>query len=332
MEKRNIIKILSFIGTILIIFIIDFYIFSNTNNEKKKEEKEVSFNLEKNIEEPQEYTEENTREETSSETEENQETVFEETIMTDTTIPVQEETEIIPDILEINKVMYGISSGNIRQGASTNYATVGRISYGQKIEVTGKSGEWYRINYNTQEAYIHESLLSENQPQQLQSQQPQTQQPQSAQSQQPQPQLPQPEQQEPVQKPTSNADSTFVDEVIRLVNIERNNEGLLSLSKNITLCQAAQTRASEIITVFDHFRPDGTSCFTVAEDYNIAWTAIGENIAMGQRTPQEVVKEWMDSPGHRANILNGNYNQIGVGVVQSGGYYYWVQLFIRALK
>lgn len=332
MEKKNIIKILSFIGTILIIFIINFFVFFNTSNKKKEEEKEVPNNLEKNIEKTSEYTEENKREEESSETEENSETVPEETIITDTTVPVQEETETIPDILELNKVMYGISSGNIRQGASTNYATVGRVSYGQKVEVTGKSGEWYRINYNTQEAYIHESLLSENQPQQLQSQQPQPQQPQPSQSQQPQPQLPQPEQPQPVQKPTSNPNSTFVDEVIRLVNIERNNEGLLSLSKNITLCQAAQTRANEIITVFDHFRPDGSSCFTVADDYNIAWTAIGENIAMGQRTPQEVVKEWMDSPGHRANILNSNYNQIGVGVVQSGGYYYWVQLFIRASK
>ena len=122
-----------------------------------------------------------------------------------------------------------------------------------------------------------------------------------------------------------------MDEVIRLVNIERNNVGLPSLSKNPTLCQAAQTRANEIIKVFDHTRPDGTSCFTITDDYNIAWTAIGENIAMGQRTPEEVVKDWMNSPGHKANILNGNYNQIGVGVVQSGGYYYWTQLFIRGV-
>lgn len=123
----------------------------------------------------------------------------------------------------------------------------------------------------------------------------------------------------------------YVDEVIRLVNIERSNEGLPALGKNITLCSAANVRAQEIITVFDHTRPDGSAWSTVIGDFGISFNTIGENIAYGQKTPEEVVRGWMNSPGHRQNIMNPNFTEIGVGHVVNQGsnskYNYWVQLF-----
>lgn len=123
--------------------------------------------------------------------------------------------------------------------------------------------------------------------------------------------------------------SGYVDEVIRLVNIERANAGLGPLAKNDKLCQAATARASETTILFSHTRPDETQCFTVLEEYGISYMVCAENIAAGQRTPAEVVDGWMNSPGHRANILNSRVQEIGVGVVyvEDAYHYYWVQLF-----
>lgn len=117
---------------------------------------------------------------------------------------------------------------------------------------------------------------------------------------------------------------------MRLCNIERANNGLPALSAgNSTLTAAAQKRATEIVQSFSHTRPDGRSTFTVLADYGISYRAAGENIAYGQSTPAEVVEGWMNSSGHRANILNSAYTQIGVGCYSSGGRLYWTQLFIN---
>ena len=133
----------------------------------------------------------------------------------------------------------------------------------------------------------------------------------------------------PSQFVQSESLSAYVDEVIRLVNIERTNAGLSPLAKNGSACQAANTRAVEIVSLFDHVRPDGRSCFSILEEMGISYTSCGENIAMGQRTPEEVVQAWMNSPGHRANILNEGFEEIGVGIAEVNGTLYWVQLFIR---
>ena len=133
----------------------------------------------------------------------------------------------------------------------------------------------------------------------------------------------------PSQFVQSESLSAYVDEVIRLVNIERTNAGLSPLAKNVSVCQAANTRAVEIVTTFAHVRPDGRSCFSILEEMGISYTSCGENIAMGQRTPEEVVQAWMNSPGHRANILNEGFEEIGVGVAEVNGTLYWVQLFRR---
>lgn len=126
--------------------------------------------------------------------------------------------------------------------------------------------------------------------------------------------------------PTSS--SKFVAEVLRLCNIERQNAGLAPLVASSQLNQAAAIRANEIITSFSHTRPNGTSCFTVLKELNISYNTCGENIAAGQTTPQAVVTAWMNSEGHRANILNPAFNKLGVGYTTGGNYgHNWAQMF-----
>ena len=122
--------------------------------------------------------------------------------------------------------------------------------------------------------------------------------------------------------------SSFAGEVLRLVNVEREKAGLPPLSTDAPLTAAAEVRAREIASLFDHTRPDGSSCFTILDGY--AYRAAGENIAYGQSSPEQVMNSWMNSPGHRANILSASFNRIGIGVHQEGRTIYWTQLFVQA--
>lgn len=132
----------------------------------------------------------------------------------------------------------------------------------------------------------------------------------------------------PPDTPATPTENDYAAEVVRLVNIERAKEGLSALTMDERLCQAALIRAAEIGKYFSHTRPDGTSCFTVLKELGISYSYCGENIAGGQRTPAAVVEGWMNSPGHRANIMSANFSKIGVGYLPSGGYgTSWVQLF-----
>lgn len=121
-------------------------------------------------------------------------------------------------------------------------------------------------------------------------------------------------------------------EVVRLVNVERAKEGLAPLGTYDSLTKAAQIRAPEIVTLFSHDRPDGTSCFTAMDQTGATKGAYtwGENIAAGNATAAATVEQWMNSPGHRANILNAKFTHIGVGYQHSAGStygHYWVQMF-----
>lgn len=125
---------------------------------------------------------------------------------------------------------------------------------------------------------------------------------------------------------SSSSSGDFASEVVRLVNIERANHGLPALKENAALGEFAQVRSTEIVSKFEHVRPDGTSPLK----YVLAMRGMrtcGENIAMGQSTPEAVVNAWMNSPGHRANILKDDFTMIGVGCCKSGGRYYWAQIF-----
>lgn len=126
---------------------------------------------------------------------------------------------------------------------------------------------------------------------------------------------------------SSTAQSSFVTQVVELVNEERAKAGLGAVTINTKVQQAAQVRAAEQVKSFSHTRPNGTSCFTALSEAGVSYRGAGENIAYGQRTPQEVMNAWMNSAGHRANILNKNFKNIGVGYTVVNGVPYWAQMF-----
>ena len=134
----------------------------------------------------------------------------------------------------------------------------------------------------------------------------------------------------PDQPETDGSQDAFANQVVKLVNEERAKAGLSPLSVNSKAANAAQTRAREIEKSFSHTRPDGSSCNTALTEAGVSFRGAGENIAYGQTTPQQVMEGWMNSSGHRANILNANYTSIGVGHYKNGaGVDYWTQLFIQ---
>lgn len=132
----------------------------------------------------------------------------------------------------------------------------------------------------------------------------------------------------PTTAPSNNTGiSNYASQVLQLINQERAKAGLSALTTNSTLKAAADKRAQEIVQSFSHTRPNGSSFSSVLKDYGISYRAAGENIAYGQKTPQEVVTAWMNSPGHRANIMNANFGKVGIGVYQKNGVVYWSQEF-----
>lgn len=116
-------------------------------------------------------------------------------------------------------------------------------------------------------------------------------------------------------------------QIAAIVNRERAANGLKLLKYSDTLSDAAIVRVNEIQTYFSHTRPNGTSCFTAVTDMGVRYRYIGENIAYGQNSPEDVMNAWMNSSGHRANILSENFDYIGIGVTYRNGTYYWSQFF-----
>lgn len=122
--------------------------------------------------------------------------------------------------------------------------------------------------------------------------------------------------------------SDYATEVARLVNVERAKAGLKPLTVDTQVQAVAQLRAKEIKQAFSHTRPNGTACFTALDEQDVSYVTAGENIAYGYPTPADVMEGWMNSPGHRANILDSDYTKIGVGYVVIDGTPYWTQMFI----
>ena len=122
--------------------------------------------------------------------------------------------------------------------------------------------------------------------------------------------------------------SSFESEVIRLVNDIRRQNGLSALSANWELSRVARYKSQDMVDnrYFSHNSPTYGTPFQMIKAFGLSYRTAGENIAYGQRTPQAVVNAWMNSSGHRANILNPSYTQIGVGYVSNG--HYWTQMFI----
>ena len=120
----------------------------------------------------------------------------------------------------------------------------------------------------------------------------------------------------------------FENEVIRLVNEQRAKNALKPLTANWELSHVARYKSQDMVDnrYFSHTSPTYGTPFQMIKAFGLPYRTAGENIAYGQRTPQAVVNAWMNSSGHRANILNTSYTQIGVGYVANG--HYWTQMFI----
>lgn len=124
-----------------------------------------------------------------------------------------------------------------------------------------------------------------------------------------------------------SSQTSQINQVVSLINQERKAVGVQAVKADAQLQAAAGKRAQEIAENFDHTRPDGSSCFTILAEYNISYRTCGENIAYGQPNAESVMDSWMNSPGHRSNILNTSFGRVGVGLYQKSGTCYWVQLF-----
>ncbi|QEK12853.1 SafA/ExsA family spore coat assembly protein [Crassaminicella thermophila] len=132
--------------------------------------------------------------------------------------------------------------------------------------------------------------------------------------------------------PDMEAGRIFEKEVIRLVNIEREKVGVKPLKENWQLSRVARYKSKDMKEqgYFSHTSPIYGSPFEMIKNFGIKYSYAGENIAKGQRSPQEVVHSWMNSSGHRRNILNPNYTEIGVGFAKDErGTTYWTQMFIK---
>jgi len=119
--------------------------------------------------------------------------------------------------------------------------------------------------------------------------------------------------------------SDFEQQVLDLVNQERAKTGLSSLSRSEELSNVAMVKAQDMYNnnYFDHNSPTHGSPFDMMKEFGITYNTAGENIAKGQTTPTQVMKEWMNSPGHKANILNNSYTHIGIAYYNNT----WVQEF-----
>ena len=121
---------------------------------------------------------------------------------------------------------------------------------------------------------------------------------------------------------------SYEEEVVRLVNAERSKNGLSPLKRDWELSRVARYKSEDMRDrgYFSHTSPTYGSPFQMMKSFGISYKSAGENIARGYKTPSAVVSGWMNSSGHRANILNPSFTHIGVGFVANG--HYWTQMFI----
>lgn len=265
-------------------------------------------------------TSEEVAENSESESETTEELSEEENVSEEESISEESEPEFTVE--EYSADLYVKKAVNVRIGPSTDYEKIGGLSKGQQIQVTGIADTgWYRIEYNGSEAYVssnylvdeatYQAILAEEEAAALAAQQAASEQ--------------------AAQQATEQTNTGgYKEQVVAIMNQERSAAGVGGITQNANLDNLAQIRAQEIVTSFSHTRPNGTSCFTVFEENGVTYMVAGENIAAGYGTPEEVMVGWMNSEGHRANILNGNFTQVGIGYyTDPNSTYgtYWVQIF-----
>ena len=220
-------------------------------------------------------------------------------------------------LLIASLLLLGCKSENAELQSESNFQTeVASEQESEKISTESLTTE----ELSTQEINTEvetESSDSQNTPQQSTPEQ-------SA----PEPPAPEPEPEPVPQTPYFN--EAYEQAVLDQVNQVRQGLGLSPLTLNTTLVNAAHTRSMEIVEQASHTRPDGRSCFTAWDDVGVSYISAGENIAAGQQTPEEVMEDWINSPGHYANIIDENFTELAVGCYYVPGStygYYWVQCF-----
>ncbi len=132
-------------------------------------------------------------------------------------------------------------------------------------------------------------------------------------------------------EPTDHETTSQAEAVLMLVNEERSKQGLKPLTLSAKLTDIATMKSKDMADkgYFDHNSPTYGSPFQMLQDFGVHYSSAGENIAAGQKSPEEVMNAWMNSSGHRANILNKSFTEIGIGYYQGGKYgVYWTQTFI----
>lgn len=119
-------------------------------------------------------------------------------------------------------------------------------------------------------------------------------------------------------------------EILALVNKERAKNGLNPLAIDWQVSRVAQYKSDDMANnnYFSHTSPSYGTPFQMLKSFNVKYRTAGENIAKGQKTPEAVMTAWMNSEGHRANILNPNYTHLGVGYTEKSGTTYWTQMFV----
>ncbi|WP_174732377.1 CAP domain-containing protein [Mesobacillus harenae] len=187
----------------------------------------------------------------------------------------------------------------------------------------GYTFNWNNLNKQTESAPVQQPVQQPadpvQQPQQTQPEQPAA----------PVQQQPAPVQEKPAEAaPVASQVSAFEQKVVELTNQERSKQGLSALKLDTELSKVAKAKSLDMKNknYFSHTSPTYGSPFDMMKQFGISYRTAGENIAMGQRSPEEVVTAWMNSEGHRKNIMNGAYTHIGVGHVADGNY--WTQMFI----
>ena len=128
---------------------------------------------------------------------------------------------------------------------------------------------------------------------------------------------------------TTNGEvSAFEQEVLELTNAEREKQGLQPLTLDTELSKVARVKSEDMAAnnYFDHTSPTYGTPFEMMKQFGISYSSAAENIAQGQTTPAQVVEAWMNSQGHRENIMNSSYTHIGIGHAADGNY--WTQMFI----
>ena len=215
-----------------------------------------------------------------------------------------------------------LKSAVVREGPSTEFPKLGTLNANDIVKVTGRcENGWFRFEFDSCEGYTYQKFFADKETylkekeavaENLSSKDENV--------------VSTEDENESVEEISEDELNEYIEKVIALCNEERIAAGSVPFEEDITLDECAAIRAEELVVLFSHDRPNGEDCFSVLE--GVSWNVVGENIAAGQKTPEEVVKAWMKSDGHRANILNPSFGKIGIGYVKGGEYgAYWVQIF-----